>query len=192
MSIESMVLSNNLSLGCPLSPFVSIEVFSKCVNSLQPGGPNIEASASASVFSMNIELISFWIDWFDLLSVQETLQSLLQLHSLKASIIWHSTFFMVQLSNPYMTTGKAIALTRWIFDGKVTSLLFNMLSRFVLTSLPKSKRLLISWLQPSSAVILEPKKLRSVDQAATSLTPVVDGTGSRSFMYSILCTQLKK
>ena len=98
------------------------------------------------------------MDWFDLLSVQGTLKSLLQHHSSKASILWHSAFFTVQLSHPYMTTGKAIALTRQTFAGKVVSLLFNMLSRLVITFLPRSKRLLISWLQSASAVILDPKK----------------------------------
>ena len=102
------------------------------------------------------------MDWFDLLAVQGTLKSLLQHHSSKASILWHSAFFMVQLSHPYMSTGKTIALTRQTFVGKVMSLLSNMLSRLVIVFLPRSKRLLISWLQPPSAVILEPKKRKSV------------------------------
>ena len=101
---------------------------------------------------------SLRMDWLDLLAVQGTLKSLLQHHSPKASILWHSAFFIVQLSHPYMTTWKTIALTRRTFVGKVTSLLFNMLSRLVITFLPRSKRLLISWLQSPSAVILEPKK----------------------------------
>ena len=104
-------------------------------------------------------LISFRIDWFDRHAVQGTLKSLLQHHSSKASILWHSAFFIVQLSHPYMTTGKTIALTRRTFVGKVMSLLFNTLSRLVITFLPRSKRLLISWLQSPSAVILEPKKI---------------------------------
>ena len=104
-------------------------------------------------------LISFRIDWFDLLAVQRTLKSLLQHHSLEASILWCSAFFMVQLSHPYTTTGKTIALTRRTFVGKVMSLLFNMLSRLVIAFLPRSKRLLISWLQSPSAVILELKKI---------------------------------
>ena len=103
--------------------------------------------------------ISFRIDWLDLLAVQGTLKTLLQHHSSKASIFQCSAFFMVQLSHPYMTTGKTIALTRWTFVGKVMTLLFNMLSRFVIGFLPKSKHLLISWLQSPSAVILEPKKM---------------------------------
>ena len=106
-------------------------------------------------------LISFRIDWFDLLAVQGTLKSLLQHHSSKASILQRSAFFMVQLSHPYMTTGKTTALTRQTFVGKVMSLLFNMLSRMVITFLPKSKHLLISWLQSPSAVILEPPKINS-------------------------------
>ena len=107
-------------------------------------------------------LISFRMDWLDLLAAQGTLKSLLQHHSSKASILWHSAFFMVQFSHPYITTGKTIALTRWIFVGKVTSLLFNMLSRLVIAFLSKSKHLLISWLQSPSAVIWEPKKIKSV------------------------------
>ena len=107
-------------------------------------------------------MISFRIDWFDLLAVQGTLRSLLQNHSSKALILRHSAFFMVQLSHSYMTTGKTIALTRRVFVGKVMSLLFNMLSRLVITFLPRSKRLLISWLQSPSAVILKLKKIKSV------------------------------
>jgi len=104
-------------------------------------------------------LISFRTDWLDLLAVQGTLKSLLQHHSSKSSVLWHSAFFTVQLSHPYMTTGKTIALTRRTFVDKVMSLLLNMLSRLVITFLPRSKCLLISWLQSPSAVILEPKKL---------------------------------
>ena len=105
-------------------------------------------------------LISFRIDWFDLLAVQGTLKSLLKYHNSKASILQHSAFFMVQLSHPYMTTGKTIALTRWSFVGRKTSTLFNMLYRFVKAFLLRSKHLLILWLQSLSAVILEPKKIR--------------------------------
>ena len=113
-------------------------------------------------------LISFRIDRFNLLAVQGTLKSLLQHHSSKASVLWHSAFFMVQLSHPYMTTGKTIALTRWTFVGKVMSLLFNMLSRLVIVFLPRSKCLLISGLQSPSAVILEPKKIKSVTVSIVS------------------------
>ena len=113
-------------------------------------------------------LISFRMDWLDLLAVQGPLKSLLQHHSSKASILRCSAFFTVQLSHPYMTTGKTIALTRWTFVGKVVSLLFNMLSRLVITFLPRSKRLLISWLKSPSAVILEPKKLKSLTVSIVS------------------------
>ena len=104
-------------------------------------------------------LISLRLDWLNLLSIHGTLKSLLQHHSSKASILWHSAFFTVQLLDPYMTIGKTIALTRWTFVGKVMSVLFNMLSRLDITFLPRSKRLLISWLQSPSAVILEPRKI---------------------------------
>ena len=102
------------------------------------------------------------MDWFDLLAVQGTLKSLFQHHNLKASILWHSAFFTVQFSHPYMTTGKTIALTMQTFVGKMMSLLFNTPSRFVIDFLPRSKCLLISWLQSLSAVVLEPKKIKSV------------------------------
>ena len=119
-------------------------------------------------FSFNIShsnehpgLISFRMDWLDLLAVQGALKSLLQHHSSKALILWCSAFFIVQLSHPYKTTGKTIAFTRWTFVGKVIYLLFNMLSRLVIAFLPKSRHLLISWLQSPSAVILEPPKIKS-------------------------------
>ena len=120
-------------------------------------------SFSVSISSSNEHpgLISFRMDWLDRLAVQGTLKSLLQHHSSKASILWHSAFFTVQLSHPCMTTGKTTALTRGTFVGKVTLLLLNMLSRLVITFLPRSKRLLISWLQSPSAVILEPPKIKS-------------------------------
>ena len=113
-------------------------------------------------------LISFRMDWFDLFAVQGSLKCLLQHHSSKASILRCSAFFMVQLSHPYMTTGKTIALTRQTFVGKVMSLLFNMLSRLVITFRPRSKRLLISWLQSPSAVILEPRKIKSATVSTVS------------------------
>ena len=119
-------------------------------------------------------LISFRMDWLDLLAVQGTLKSLLQHISSKASILQCSAFFTVQLSHPYMTTGKTIALTRWTFVGKVMSLLLNMLSRLVITFLPRSKHLLISWLQSSSAVILKPKKRKS-DTVSPSISHEVMG-----------------
>ena len=116
-------------------------------------------------------LISFRLDWLDLLAAQGTLNSLLQHHSSKASILQCSAFFTVQLSHPYMTTGKTIALTRWTFVGKVMSLLFNMLSRLVTAFLPRSKHLLISWLQSPSAVILEPQKIKSL--TITTISPSI-------------------
>ena len=124
------------------------------------GGQNI--GASASVLPMYSGLVSFRNDWFDLLAFQGTLKSFLQQHSSKASILWHSAFFMVQLSHPYATTGKTIVLTRQSFVSKVMSLLFNMPPRLVIAFLPRSKRLLISWLQSPSAVILQPKKIKFV------------------------------
>ena len=135
------------------------------------------ASAGQSVgsFSFNISpsseylgLISFRMDWLDLLAVQGTHKRLFQHHSSEASILWCSAFLIVQLSHPYMTTGKTIALTRQTFVGKVMSLLLNMLSRLVITSLPRSKRLLISWLQSPSAMILEPKKIKSATVSTVS------------------------
>ena len=124
------------------------------------GGQSIGISATAISPSNEYSgMISFRMDWMNLLPVQGTLKSLLQHHSSKASILWHSAFFIVQLSHPYMTTGKTIALTRQTFVDKVMSLLFNMLSRLVITLLPRSKHFLISWLQSPSAVILEPKKI---------------------------------
>ena len=129
-------------------------------------------------------LISFRMDWLDL-AIQGALKSLLQHHSSKASILQFSAFFMVQLSHPYMTTGKTIALTRQTFVGKVTSLLFNMLSRLVITFLPRSKRLLISWLQSPSAVILEAKKMKSdtVSTVSPSICHEVMGTDAMIFIF---------
>ena len=159
MSIESVMPSSHLLLCRPLlllpSIFPSIRVFSN-ESALHIRWPNFSFNISPS--NEHPGLISFRMDWLELLVVQGTLKSLLQHHSSKASILQHSAFFIVQLSHPYMTTGKTIALTRQTFVGKVMSLLFNMLSRLVITFLPRSKRLLISWLQSPSAVILEPPK----------------------------------
>ena len=166
MSIKLVMPSNHLILCCPLlllpSIFPSVRVFSN--ESVLPNRWPEYWSFSFSISPSNeySGLSSFRMDWLDLLAVQQTIKSLLQHHNSKASILWRSAFFMVQLSHPYMTTGKTIALTRWTFVGKVMSLLFNMLSRLVLTFLPRSKCLLISWLQSPSAVILEPKKRKSV------------------------------
>ena len=125
------------------------------------------------------------MDWLDLLAVQGTLKTLFQHHSSKASILLCSAFFVVQLSHPYMTTGKTIALTRWTFVGKVISLLFNMLSRLLITFLPRSKRLLISWLQSPSAVILEPPKIKS-DTVSPSISHEVMRPDAMIFIFSML------
>ena len=138
------------------------------VSSSQQMDKVLEVCFSISPSNEYSGLISFRMDLLDLLAVQGTLKSLLQLHSSKASILQHSAFFIVQLSHPYMTTGKTTALTRWTFVVKVMSLLFNMLSRLVITFLPRSKRLLISWLQSPSAVILEPPKIKSVTVSTVS------------------------
>ena len=184
------------SNSCPSSqwchPAISSSVvpFSSCPQSLPAsgsfpmsqllawGGQSIGVSASASVLPMNTQgLISFRMDWLDLLAVQGTLKSLPQHHTSKASIFWCSAFFAVQLSHPYMTTGKTIALIRRTFVGKVMSLLFKMLSRLVITFLPRSKRLSVSWLQSPSAVILEPPKIKSDTVHCLSLYfPWGDGT----------------
>ena len=132
------------------------------------GGQNIGVSFSINPSTEHPGLISFRMDWLDLLAIQGTLKSLLQYHSSKASILRHSAFFIVQLSHPCMTTGKTKTLTRRTFVGKVMSLLFNMLSSLVITFLPRSKHLLISWLQSPSAVILEPPKIKSVTVSTVS------------------------
>ena len=162
MSTESVMPSNHLILCRPLlllpSIFPSISIFSNesvlCIRWPKYWSFSFSISPSNEYSG----LISFRMDWLDLLAVQGTLKNLLQHHSSKASILWHSAFFIVQLSHPYVMTGKTIALTRWTSVGKVMSLLFNMLSRLVITFLPRSKHLLISWLQSPSAVILEPFK----------------------------------
>ena len=128
----------------------------------------MELQLSIRLSNESSGLISFRINWFDLLAVQGTLKSLLQHHSSKASIPWCLVLFMIQLSHPYMTTGKTMVLTRWTFVGKVMSLLFNRLSRLVIAFLPRSKRLLISWLQSPSTVILEPKKIKSITVSIVS------------------------
>ena len=157
--------SNHLILYHPLlllpSIFPSIRVFSN-ESALHIRWPKYWSfSFSISISNEHLGLMSFRMDWLDLLALQGTLKSLLQHHSSKASILWCSAFFIVQLSHPHMTTGKTIALTRQTFVGKVTSLLFNMLSRLVITFLPRSKHLLISWLQSPSAEILEPPQIKT-------------------------------
>ena len=161
--------SNHLILCHPLllpSIFPSMRVFSN-ESALHIRWPKYW-SFSISPSNEYSGLISFRMDWLNLLAVQGTLKSLLQHHISKASILLCSSFFIVQLSHPYMTTGKSIALTRWAFVGKVMSLFFNKLSRLVIAFLPRSKCLLISWLQSTSAVILEPPKIKSVTVSTIS------------------------
>ena len=166
------MLSNHLIL-CSLhlllpSTFPSIRVFSKG-SVLHIRWPKYWSfSFSISPSNEHPGLTSFRMHWLDLLAVQGTLKSLLQHHSSKASVLWHSAFFMVYFSHTYITTGKTIVLTRQTCVGKLMSVLFNMLSRLVITFLPRSKRLLISWLQSSSAVILEPRKIKSATISTVS------------------------
>ena len=181
MSIELVMPSSHLILCCPLllppSIFPSIRIFLN-ESVLHIRWPKYWSfSFSFSPSNEYSGLISFRVDRFDLLAVQGTLKSLLQHHSSKASIFRCSAFFMVQLSYLHMTTGKTIALTRWTFVGKVISLLFNMLFRLVIAFLPRSKHLLTSWLQSPSAVILEPKKIKSVTVCivSPSICPKVMG-----------------
>ena len=163
---QHLILCSPLLL--PPSIFPSIRVFSSesllCIRWPEDWSFSFNISPSNEYSG----LISFRIDWLDLLAVQGILKSLLQQHTSKASILQRSAFFTVQLSHPYVTTGKTIALTRWTFIGKVMSLLFNMLSRLVITFLSRSKHLLISWLQSPSAVILEPPKIKSITVSTVS------------------------
>ena len=189
MSIESVIQSNHFILCHPLlllpSIFPSIGVFSN-ESALCMRWPKYWSfSFNISPSNEHPELISFKMDWLDLLAVQGTLKSLLQHHSSKAAILWCSAFFTVQLSHPYMTTGKTITLTRWTFVDKVMSLFFNMLSRLVITFLPRSKHLLISWLQSPSVVILEPRKIKSATVFTVS-PPIcyeVMGPGAMIFIF---------
>ena len=185
MSIESVMPSNHLILCRPLllpsSIFPSITVFAN-ESALRISWPKYWS------FSFNISPsnefsgpISFRMDWLDLLAVQGTPKSILQHRSSKASILQHSAFLTVQLSHPYMTAGKTIALTRETFVGKVMPLLFNMLSRWVITFLPRSKCILISWLQSPSAVILEPQKI--VCHCFPIYLPWGDGTGCHNLSF---------
>ena len=174
MSIKSVMPSNHFIfchlLLLMLSIFLSIRFFSNgsvlCIRYQKYWTFRFSISPSNEYSG----LISFRMDWLDLLAVQGTLKSLLQHHNSKASILWCSAFFLVQLSHQYMTIGKPIALTRWTFVGKVMSLIFNMLSRLVITFLPRSKCLLISWLQAPPAVILEPNKIKSSTVSVFSLS----------------------
>src|SRR5574342_396881 len=189
MSIKSVMPSNHLILCRPLlllpSIFPSIRVFSN-ESVFHIRWPKYwRFSFSINPSSKYSGLISFRIDWLDLLAVQGTLKSLLQHHSSKASILWCSAFFMVELSHPYMTTGKTIALIRRTFVGKVMSLLLNMLSRLVITFLLRSKRLLISWLQSPSAVLLKKKKIKSdtVSTVSPSISDEVMGPDARILVF---------
>ena len=186
---ESMLLSNYLTFCYLLlllpSIFPSTRVFSK-ESALRIRWQKYW-SFSFSISSPNeySGLISFKMDWLDLLAVQGTLKSLLQHHSSKASILWCSAFFIVQLSHPYMTTGKTIALTRWTFVGKVMSLFCSILSRLVIAFLSRSKCLLISWLKSPSAVILEPRKIKSdtVSTVSPSISHEVVGPDAMIFVF---------
>ena len=175
------ILCHPLLLLPPILP--SIRVFSN-ESTLRMRWPKYWSfSFSISPSKEHPGLISFRMDWLDVLAVQGTLKSLLQHHSSKASILQHSAFFTVQVSHPYMmTTGKTIALTRWTFVGKVMSLLFNMLCRLVITFLARSKYLLISWLQSPSAVILEPPKIKS-DTVSPSISYEVMGPDAMIFVF---------
>ena len=162
ISIESVILSNHLILCCPLlslSIFPSIRLLSKELTLYIRGPKYWSFSFSISPSNEYSGLVSFRIEWFNLFAVQGALKTLLQHHNSKASVLLYSVFFMVQLSHPYMTPGRTIALTIWTFVSKVMSLLFNTLSRFVIAFLPRSKYLLMSWLQSPSTVILERKKI---------------------------------
>ena len=187
MSTELMMPSNHLILCCPLfllpSIFPSIKVFSNELTLHMRWLHYWNFSFSISTFNKYSGLISFRMDWLDLLAVQGTLKSLLQHHSSKASILWHSGFFIVQLSHPYMTTGKTRALTRRTCVGKEMSLLFNMLSRLFITFLPRSKHLLISWLQSPSAVILEPPKSDTVSIVSPSICYKVMGLNAMLLVF---------
>ena len=189
MSIVSVIPSSHLILCRPRlllpSIFPSIRVFSN-ESSLHIRWPKYwSLSLNVSPSNEHPGLISFRMDWLDLLAVQGTLKSLLQHYGSKASILRCLTFFTVQLSHPYVTTGKTIALTRQTFVGKVLSLLLNMLSRLVITFLPRSYRLLISWLQSPSAVILEPRKIKSdtVSTVSPSISHEVMGLDAMIFVF---------
>ena len=188
-SIESVMPSNHFILCLPLlllpSICPSIRVFSK-ESALRIRWPKYWSfSFIINPSNEHPGLISFRMDWLDLLEVQGTLENLLQHHSLKASILWASAFFIDQISHPYMTTGKTITLTKWTFVSKVMSLLFNMLSRLVITFLPRSKHLFISWLQSPSAVILEPQKIKSdtVSIVSPSICHEVMGPDAMIFVF---------
>ena len=183
MPSSHLILCRPLLLLPPIPP--SIRVFSN-ESTLRMRWPKYWSfSFSISPSKEHTGLISFRMDWLDLLAVQGTLKSLLQHHSSKVSIFRRSAFFTVQLSHPYMITGKTIALSRWTFVGKVMSLLFNMLSRLVKTFLPRSNHLLISWLQSPSAVILEPPEIKSdtVSTVSPSISHEMMGSDAIIFVF---------
>ena len=194
MAIESVMPSNHLILCRSLlllpSIFPSIRVFSKesVIHIRWPKYWSFSFSISPS--NEHPGLIFFRMDWLDLLAVQGTLKSLLQHHSSKTSIFQCSAFFIVQPSHPHMTTGKIIAISRWTFVGKVMSLLFNMLSRLAIAFLPMSKHLLISWLQSPSAVILEPRKIKSVIVSIVSPSICHEVMGPDSMILVFECQVL--
>ena len=183
MPSSHLILCHPLLLLPPIPP--SIRVFSSESTLLMRWPKYWSFSFSIIPSNEHPGLISFRMDWLDPLAVQGTLKSLLQHHSSKASILWRLAFFTVQLSHTYVTTGKTIALTRQTFVGKVISLLFNILSRLVITFLTKSKRLLISWLQSPSAVILEPQKIKSdtVSNVSPSICYEVMGLDAMIFVF---------
>ena len=183
MPSSHLILGRPLLLLPPIPPRIRVFTNESALHMRWPKYWSFSFSISPS--NEHPGLISFRMDWLDLLAVHGTLRSLLQHHSSKASILRCSAFFTVQLSHPYMTTGKTIALTRWIFVGKVMSLLFNMLSRLVITFLQRSKRLLISWLQSPSAVILEPPKIKSdtVSTVSPSISHEVMGQDAMIFVF---------
>src|SRR5574340_431322 len=186
MPSSHLILCHPLLLLPPIPP--SIRVFSN-KSTLRMRWPKYWSFSFSIIPSKEHPgLISFRMDWLDLLAVQGTLKSLLQHHSSKASILRLSAFFTVQLSHPCMTTGKTIALTRWTFVGKVMSLLLNVLSRLVITFLPRSKRLLISWLQSPSAAILEPRKIKSatISTVSPSVCHEVMGPDAMILVFQML------
>ena len=192
MCVKFVTPSNHLILCCPLlllpSIFPNIRVFSN-KSALCTRWPKYwNFSFNISLSNEHSGLISFRMDELDLLAVQGTLKSLLQHHSSKTSVLWHSAFFIVQLSHPYMTTGKTIALTRWTFVEKVMSLIFNMLSRLVITFLSRNKHLLISWLQSQSVELLEPRKIKSatVYTVSPSISHEVLGPDAMIFLFWML------
>ena len=183
MPSSHLILCRPLLLLPPIPP--SIRVFSNESTHRMRWPKYWSLSLSISPSDEYSGLISFRMDWFDLLAVQGTLKSFLQHRSCKTSFLQQSVFSIVQLSHPYMTTGKTIALTRWTFVGKVMSLLFNILSTMVITFLPRSKHLLISWLQSPSSVILEPRKIKSdtVSTVSPSISHEVMGPDAMILVY---------